>query len=192
MNAGTNGPLPRAAAEAMIAEQLVDLAEGRGGEPYFSRALRLRDEVRAKLAGLFGVGPMQVALRGASARCSTDGCNIVLAGLDLGRDDEIVTTDVEHFGLIGPLHASGARIVAAPEDGILDAVTERTRLIAISHVSWVTGNSLDPARIKAETGLPVLVDGAQSAGVIQGGGGGGVYYPLSSQKWVCGAGRGGA
>jgi L-cysteine/cystine lyase len=182
LNAGTNGPLPRTAAEAMIAEQLVDLSEGRGGEPYFSRALSMRDEVRAKLAGLFGAEATQVAL----TRSTTDGCNIVLAGLDLGPNDEIVTTDVEHFGLIGPLHASGARIVTAPEDGILDAVTDRTRLIAISHVSWVTGNSLDPARIKAETGLPILVDGAQSAGVIPVDAGAVDYYAVSCQKWLCG------
>jgi len=182
LNAGTNGPLPRVAAEAMIAEQLVDLAEGRGGEPYFSRALGMRDEVRAKLAALLGVEPAQVAL----TRSTTDGCNIVLAGLDLGPDDEIVTSDVEHFGLIGPLHASGARIVAAPEDRILEAVTERTRLIAISHVSWVTGNSLDPARVRAESGLPILVDGAQSAGAIPVEVGASEYYAVSCQKWLCG------
>jgi Selenocysteine lyase len=142
----------------------------------------MREEVRAKLAALLGVEPTQVAL----TRSTTDGCNIVLAGLSLGPDDEVVTSDVEHFGLIGPLHASGARIVTAPEDGILEAVTDRTRLIAISHVSWVTGNSLDPARIKAETGLPILVDGAQSAGVIPGGAGGVDYYAVSCQKWLCG------
>ena len=182
LNAGTNGPLPRVAAEAMIAEELVDVAQGRGGEPYFSRALGMRDEVRAKLAALFGVEPTQVAL----SRSTTDGCNIVLAGLDLGPEDEVVTSDGEHFGLIGPLHASGARIVTAPEDGILEAVTDRTRLIAISHVSWVTGNSLDPARSKAETGLPILVDGAQSAGVIPVEIGALDYYAVSCQKWLCG------
>jgi L-cysteine/cystine lyase len=182
LNAGTNGPLPRAAAEAMIAEQLVDLAEGRGGEPYFSRALGMRDDVRAKLAALFGVDPAQVGL----TRSTTDGCNIVLAGLGLGPDDEVVTSDVEHFGLIGPLHATGARIVTAPEDKILDAVTERTRLVAISHVSWVTGNSLDPARVKAEIGLPILVDGAQSAGAIPVEVDALDYYAVSCQKWLCG------
>jgi L-cysteine/cystine lyase len=182
LNAGTNGPLPRIAAEAMIAEQLVDLTEGRGGEPYFSRALDMRDEVRAKLAALLGVEPTQVAL----TRSTTDSCNIVLAGLGLGPDDEIVTSEVEHFGLIGPLHASGARVVTAPEDEILDAVTDRTRLIAISHVSWVTGNSIDPARVKAETGLPILVDGAQSAGAIPVDARGLDYYAISCQKWLCG------
>ncbi len=182
LNAGTNGPLPRAAAEAIIAEQLVDLAEGRGGEPYFSRALGMRDEVRAKLAALFGVEPAQVAL----TRSTTDGCNIVLAGLDLGPEDEVVTSDGEHFGLIGPLHASSAHIVTAPEDRILEAVTDRTRLIAISHVSWVTGNSLGPSRVKAETGLPILVDGAQSGGVIPVAAGAFDYYAVSCQKWLCG------
>jgi len=138
--------------------------------------------VRAKLAALLSVEPTQVAL----TRSTTDGCNIVLAGLDLGPDDEVVTSDVEHFGLIGPLHASSARIVTAPEDRILEAVTDRTRVIAISHVSWVTGNTLDPVRIKAETGLPILVDGAQSAGVIPIETGALDYYAVSCQKWLCG------
>jgi selenocysteine lyase/cysteine desulfurase len=182
LNAGTNGPLPRAAAEAIIAEQLVDLAQGRGGEPYFSRALAMRDEVRAKLAAQLGVEAGQVAL----TRSTTDGCNIVLAGLRLGPDDEIVTSDVEHFGLIGPLHASGARIATAPEGGILDAVTSESRLLAISHVSWVTGNTLEPERVKAETGLPILVDGAQSAGVIPVDASAFDYYAVSCQKWLCG------
>jgi L-cysteine/cystine lyase len=142
----------------------------------------MREAVRVKLAALFDVEPSQVAL----TRSTTDGCNIVLAGLDLGPDDEVVTSDVEHFGLIGPLHASGARIVTAPEDGILEAVTDRTRLVAISHVSWVTGNALDPAQVKVETGLPILVDGAQSAGVIPVEAGEVDYYAVSCQKWLCG------
>jgi L-cysteine/cystine lyase len=182
LNAGTNGPLARATAEAIITEELLDLAQGRGGEPYFSHALELRDEVRGKLAALLGVEPSLVAL----TRSTTDGCNIVLAGLGLGPGDEIVTSEVEHFGLLGPLAASGARIVAAPEGGIVDAVTERTRLIAISHVSWVTGNSLEPERVKAETGLPILVDGAQSAGAIPVDAGGYDYCAISCQKWLCG------
>ena len=182
LNAGTNGPLARSTVEAMLAEELVDLTQGRGGEPYFSRALGMRDDVRAKLASQLGAEPSQVSL----TRSTTDGCNIVLAGLSLGPDDEVVTTDVEHFGLIGPLHASGAKVVTVPEDKVVEAVTDRTRLIAISHVSWVTGNSLDPAGIKAETGLPVLVDGAQSAGVIPVEASQVDYYAVSCQKWLCG------
>jgi L-cysteine/cystine lyase len=182
LNAGTNGPLARSTVEAILAEQLIDLTQGRGGEPYLSRALAGRDEVRAKLAALLSVAPEQVAL----TRSTTDGCNIVLAGLGLGPDDEIVTSDAEHFGLIGPVHASRARVVVAPEDRIVDAVTVRTRLIAISHVSWVTGNSLDPERVRTETGLPILVDGAQSAGAIPVSAGAFDFYAVSCQKWLCG------
>jgi L-cysteine/cystine lyase len=50
----------------------------------------------------------------------------------------------------------------------------------------VTGNSLDPARVKAETALPVLVDGAQSAGAIPVEPGAIDYYAVSCQKWLCG------
>ena len=182
LNAGTNGPLARSTVEAILAEQLLDLAQGRGGEPYFSRVLGFRDDVRVKLAALLSAEPEQVAL----TRSTTDGCNIVLAGLDLGPEDEIVTSDVEHFGLIGPLHASGARVVVAPEDEIVEAVTDRTRLVAISHISWVTGNSLEPERVQAETGLPILVDGAQSAGAIPVDVRAFDFYAVSCQKWLCG------
>jgi L-cysteine/cystine lyase len=77
-------------------------------------------------------------------------------------------------------------VIVAPEDRILDAVTERTRLVAISHVSWATGNSLSPERVKAETGLPLLVDGAQAAGAIPIEAGAFDYYAVSCQKWLCG------
>ena len=54
LNAGTNGPLARATVEAMIEQERADLERGRGGGAYFERALALRDDVRAKLAGLVG------------------------------------------------------------------------------------------------------------------------------------------
>jgi L-cysteine/cystine lyase len=142
----------------------------------------MRDQVRAQLARILSVEPGQVSL----TRSTTDGCNIVLAGLGLGREDEIVTSNLEHFGLSGPLAASGARVRTAPEGKILEAVTDRTRLIAVSHVSWVTGNSLEPASLKAETGLPILVDGAQAAGAIAVEAGTFDYYAVSCQKWLCG------
>ncbi len=92
---------------------------------------------------LVDAAPQQVALTGST----TDGCNIVLAGLGLRREDEVVTTTDEHFGLLGPLHASGARIVVTPPDpdAIAAAVTPRTRLLAFSRVLWTTG-ALLPAR----------------------------------------------
>jgi L-cysteine/cystine lyase len=191
LNAGTNGPLARSTVDTMEAMLRQDVEQGRGGRPYFEQLVRLRDEARAALAALLGVPADNVAL----VSSTTNGCNIVLAGLDLGPDDEVVTTDVEHFGLLGPLFASPARVrVAAVRDApaerapelVLAAVTSKTRLIAISHVSWMTGNSLFPSRLRTETDVPILVDGAQSVGAIDVDAGEFDFYTVSAQKWPCG------
>jgi L-cysteine/cystine lyase len=146
--------------------------------------LAARERVRAALAAEIGVPAAHVALTSST----TAGCNIVLAGLELGPDDEIVTTDAEHFGLLGALHASGARVrVAQPElGGLLAAVTPRTRLIALSHVLWTIGHVMPLHELKEETGLPLLVDGAQSVGAIPVDASGCDWYTISAQKWLCG------
>ena len=151
LNAGTFGPLARATLDA-IAEQLRrDADEGRMGTAYFERMLALRASVREKLAAVVGVAPDRVALMTST----TEGVNLVLNGLGLGADDEVVTTDSEHFGLIGGLIASGAhgadcarrrRPAGEALDTILAEVTPRTKLIALSHVSWITGNRLPVGR----------------------------------------------
>ena len=184
LQAGSVGPLSRATVAAMHSEEERNLQHGRAGVEYIERILALRAELRARLAELVAVDPDQVTLTSST----TDGCNIVLAGLDLGTDDEIVTTTDEHFGLLGPLHTSGARVVVvAPDpDGIVAAVTPRTRLIAVSHVLWTTGQVLPVHDLKRRTGLPILVDGAQSVGAILVDAEGLDFYTISGQKWLCG------
>ena len=184
LNAGSNGPLPRAAVEAAQAWLVRDLEQGRSGMPYIEELAALREQVRAGFAEVVSASPEQIALTDSTTR----GCQIVVAGLGLTPEDEIITTDEEHFGLLGPLHASGARVVVttADEDSVLAAVTERTRLIAVSHVLWTTGRKLDIPRLK-EAGLPVLVDGAQSGGAIAPDLTGADYFTISAQKWLCAA-----
>jgi L-cysteine/cystine lyase len=191
LNAGTFGPLARATADA-IAEQLRrDVEDGRGGKPYIDDVLAARSTLRALMAELLATTPDHVALTSST----TDACNIVLGGLDLQPEDEIVTTDAEHFGLAGPLHASGANVRVAcvqelgPEEALEAIVTEitpRTRLVAISHVLWTTGVALDVHALKERTGLPILVDGAQSAGAVPVEVDALDYYTVSGQKWLCG------
>ena len=191
LNAGTNGPLARATVAAMTERLARDAHEGRGGKPYFDEMLALRAELRSRLAGLVAVDADRLALTNAT----TDSCNIVLGGLRLRASDEIVTTDTEHFGLLGALHASGARIRVArvrdrPSTAALEAilaeVNDRTRLIAISHVSWHTGHVLPLEELRAATELPLLVDGAQAVGAITVDAAAYDFYTVSGQKWLCG------
>ena len=184
LQAGSVGPLARGTIDAMRAEEDWSLENGRGSYARFMRLLEMREELRAELATLVGVAPELVALTAST----TDGCNIVLAGLDLGPDDEIVTTTDEHFGLLGPLHASGAKVVVVEPDAerIVEAVTPRTRLLALSHVLWTTGAVLPVHELRATTGLPILVDGAQSVGAMAVDATGLDYMTVSGQKWLCG------
>jgi len=184
MQAGSVGPLARPTIEAMRAEEEHGLNEGRGSPAQFQRILALREELRGEIAAFVGADAEQVALTAST----TDGCNIVLAGLDLRPDDEVITTTDEHFGLLGPLHASGARVVVADPDAdrILAAVTPRTRLLALSHVLWTTGQVLPVRELKERAGLSILVDGAQSIGAIPVDLDGLDYYTISGQKWLCG------
>ena len=168
LNAGTNGPIARATAEAMAEQERRDLERGRGGSAYFDRALELRDEVRAKLAAAVGVPPELLSL----ATSTTNGCNIVLAGLGLGPEDEVITTDGEHFGLLGALAATPAQVRVA-------AVRELPP-------EEMTGNRFPAEELRAATGLPVLVDGAQSAGALEVDATAFDFFAFSCQKWLCG------
>jgi len=191
LNAGTLGPLSRPTLAAMEERLRFDQEQGRGGHGWFMSVLELRARVREQIAALIGTSPAQVALTSST----TDGCNIVLSGLELGRDDEVVTTDSEHPGLLLPLHVAGARVrvaeVAARPTAdalqtILSCITPRTKLLALSHVLWTTGQVMPVHELKRESGLPVLVDGAQSVGAIPVDVGDLDYYTVSCQKWLCG------
>jgi L-cysteine/cystine lyase len=191
LNAGSFGPLARPTVETITEQVRRDLEHGRSGKPYVDEMQAARARLRGLIAGLLSAAPEHVSL----TYSTTDACNIVLGGLGLRPDDEIVTTDAEHFGLAGPVFASGATVriarlreLGADEalEAIIAEVTSRTRLLAVSHVLWTTGVVLDVHALKQRTGLPLLVDGAQSAGAIPVDVGALDYYTVSGQKWLCG------
>jgi L-cysteine/cystine lyase len=187
LNAGSEGPIPRRAADAVHERLRSELERGRGGRPYFMELMELAQTLRSRCAELFGCGTDEVALTGST----TDGVNTVVAGLDLGPGDEILTTDEEHPGLLAPLarahRVRGVAIRVVPWEEIAGAVSKATRLIACSHVSWVSGRLIDTEALAA-AGLPVLYDGAQALGAIP------IdvralkcdFYAAPGQKWVCG------
>jgi selenocysteine lyase/cysteine desulfurase len=186
LNAGTEGPLPRAAADAVRRRIEFELEGGRSGKEYFDSVRGPADELRAAYARVLHADPSDIALTGST----TDGCNTILSGLDLRRGDQVVTSDEEHPGLLAPLgrlkHA-GVDVQIAPFADIADAVSSVTRLVAVSHVSWVSGRVVDTNALAA-TGVPFLLDAAQSIGAVPTDMEelGCAFYAGSGQKWLCG------
>ncbi len=165
LNAGTNGPVPALALEAARDSIERQTREGRAGKALFE-ALRARiDELRARVARLLDCEASELALTGST----TDGVNAVVVALGLREGDEVVTSDEEHPGVLAPLAAArerlGVRIRVAPFRELAGAIGERTRLVACSHVSWITGDVVDSGALAA-TGVPVLLDGAQGLGAV--------------------------
>ena len=191
LNAGSLGPLSRGTIDAMDERNRFDHEHGRGGKRWYESMFELRKRVREKLAAVIGAPADRLALTSST----TDGCNVVFAGFGLRRGDEVVTTNSEHPGLLLPLHASGATVRVAEVTtrptaealaAILEQVTPRTRLLALSHVIWTTGQVMPVHELKRETSLPILVDGAQSVGAIPVEVGELDFYTVSCQKWLCG------
>ena len=109
---------------------------------------------------------------------STEGINLVSygwAGPRMQAGDEIVLSVLEHHANIVPWHFLRERqgVVlkwvepepdgSLPPEKVLAAVGPKTRLIAVTHMSNVTGTIVDVGAIARGTDVPVLVDGSQAA-----------------------------
>lgn len=192
LNAGAVGPLSETTVEAMAAADRLGMEQGRGVHGAFTERMAMRDQIREKVARLLGgVPPSTIAVTVST----TQGIETVVGGLDLHPGDEVITTDAEHPGLEGNLAGSPATVRVAAVLGrtasevvenIGTLVTDRTRLVALSHVLWLNGQVLPLAAIKARCGVPLLVDGAQSVGAIDVEASVADYYTVSGQKWLCG------
>jgi L-cysteine/cystine lyase len=185
LNAGTNGPVPAAASAAARDELEREERDGRSGTAHMEHRQELAARLRAAYARALGCPPEDVAL----TTSTTDGVGRALLALELRAGEEILTSDEEHPGLLGPLAAQRARGVEVrivPLADVADAVGPRTRLVACSHVSWRSG-ALAPAAL-ARLDVPVLLDGAQGVGAVPtdvlalGAG----FYAAAGQKWLCG------
>jgi selenocysteine lyase/cysteine desulfurase len=184
LNAGTDGPVPHAAANA-AGEALVEQQEEGRATPHFEARFALQAAVREGYARMLGCSMDDVAL----TTSTSEGIGSVMAGLDLGPGDEIVSSDQEHPGLLGPLRAArdrGATVRLVPFADMADAVGPSTTLVACSHVSWV-GGEVAPAAL-AEVGVPVVYDGAQGVGAVPVDvhALGCAAYAGAGQKWLCG------
>jgi L-cysteine/cystine lyase len=186
LNAGTEGPLPRQAADAVRERIAAEVESGRCGADYMTSIKELAAELRVGYARVLGADPSDVALTGST----TDGINTILSGLDLRPGDEVITSDEEHPGLLAPLgrlKRQGVAVRVVPFAEVAQAVTSSTRLVACSHVSWVGGQVVDSEAL-AQTGVPFLLDAAQGIGAVPVDvqALGCAFYAGSGQKWLCG------
>ena len=187
LNAGTEGPLPSRAADAVRKRLDLELSDGRCGRAYMESVRDLATRLRDAYAGVLGCDANNVALTGST----TDGVNTVIAGLDLRPGDEIITSDEEHPGLLAPLGRArsvhGVQVRIVPFAELPGEVKPNTKLIASSHVSWVGGRVVDHEALN-RTGVPVLLDAAQGIGAVPVDveALGCAFYAASGQKWLCG------
>lgn len=172
LNTGTAGIAARPVLERLIEE--ITLFEQRGEVVYHDMQARM-EAARARLARLAGVSADELAF----TRNATDGVNLVARGLPWQPDDEVLLSDEEHPAMNLPWHhlrrAGGPRVrtfqidldPAATIENVRALISPRTRLIASSHVSCVSGTRV-PARelcaLAAEHGALSLLDGAQAVG----------------------------
>jgi L-cysteine/cystine lyase len=200
-NGGHTGPLSTAARTAIDEVTAREHGQGRLGRPAVAAKTAIDLEARVQVARLLHVPERDVAL----TQHTTDGMNIVANGLRWQPGDNAVTTRMEHKGGILPLgllrRRAGLELRAvevsdlAPTEelvrALVDAIDSRTRLVVVSHVSYVNGAVLPLAEIVAAAtryDCLVLVDGAQAGGVLPldvlslGVDG----YAISGQKWLCG------
>lgn len=207
LNNGTFGPLSDHVTQAMQTRMQEEWQHGRLGEAAgFSSMLAIAAQARLQIARLLHAHEEEIALTVST----THGLNIVSNGIDWQAGDEVIITNHEHIGAFAPLYQlrdrTGIVIKIAdlgeqatyPLRPTIEALlTPRTRLIILSHVTWTTGTLLDIqsiGRLGQEYHLPVLVDGAQSAGAID------VnvheldvdFYSIPMQKWLCGPDASGA
>lgn len=161
-----------------------------------------RERVRTRLAKAWGVDPEEIAI----TRNASESLQICQFGHDLSRGDEVLTTTQDYPRMLTTFRQRDrregialrqvklpipcedpARIVKLFEEGI----TDRTRLILMSHIINITGQVLPVKDVVAMArtkngGIPVIVDGAHAFAQIDYkiGDLGCDFYGVSLHKWL--------
>jgi len=199
LNHGSFGGCPRPVLESQTAWR--DRME-RQPVAFFARDLEgLIDEARERVAAFVGADPLDLVF----VPNATTGVNAVLRSLRLEAGDEALVTDQEYNATRCAAQfvaeQAGARLVRAeipfpidsPETAlqrVLDAVTERTRIVVIDHATSQTALIMPVEELARELrarGVDLLIDGAHAPGMIDLNVDsiGAPFYTANLHKWCC-------
>lgn len=147
---------------------------GRGAHQLSIRATNAFEDARETVADFLNAPPENMIM----TKNTTDSINIIANGFGFRAGDEILTTVVEHHSNFVPwlrLKEKGVQVKVAGIDSegfvnpgqIDDMISGKTKLIALGHISNVFGSIQEIEKIiqiAHKNGIPILIDGAQSAG----------------------------
>jgi cysteine desulfurase/selenocysteine lyase len=176
---GASAQKPQAVIDAIAHAYSSEYANVHRGLHFLSNAATdAYEAAREKVRRFLNAGSVDEII---FTKSSTEAINTVAYGYGMpkiGEGDEIVLSILEHHSNIVPWHfireRQGAKLVWAPVDDegafhiedFVKCLTERTKLIAITHMSNALGTIVpvkEICRIARERGIPVLVDGSQGA-----------------------------
>ncbi len=187
-----DAPLPRKVAEAMHAS----VENASRNEKLFDESLAFIAETRTALARFIGANAEEISLTGATS----SGLSVIASGLDWRSGDEVVCYLDEYPANVYPwlaLQRRGVRVVfletarlgEIKPEVVEQALTERTRLVALASANYCSGYRIDVDAIGAlchERSVLFCVDAIQTLGA----------FPVSlqhvdflsagAQKWMLG------
>jgi selenocysteine lyase/cysteine desulfurase len=195
-NSGGSGPPSYETIQAM--REVDDLCSGPAyleGADFYAHQRDAYARARASAARLINADAADIAL----TQSTTHGMNLGAFALDWREGDEVASSRSEHPGCLVSLHALQRRygvrlkLIEPPvtPEKVEETMTARTRLLALSHVDWTTGEVLPLGEICAlarNRDALTLVDGAQSVGSIpvDAPATGADMYAFTGHKWVLG------